>query len=203
MKRIAILLGAILVAACLASFSLGTKKITVVIDAAHGGKDFGATYETVTEKELVAAISAKVKALNDDADIELHFTRLSDEFVDLSERAKIINTIKPDLVLSLHVDANKNAWASGMGIIVAKEHADKAKSRAYADQLSGLFAKNHGIKVKDVSEGPFFILKNSAAPALIVELGYLSNENDRQRLTDEKQQDAMAQTLLEFISELK
>ncbi|HRN98755.1 MAG TPA: N-acetylmuramoyl-L-alanine amidase, partial [Flavobacterium sp.] len=77
------------------------KQIHVVIDAGHGGIDRGALHEEVAEKDIVDAITTKIKLQNKDADVVLHFTRIGDEFVALSDRTAKINEIKPDLVLSL------------------------------------------------------------------------------------------------------
>lgn len=56
---------------------------------------------------------------------------------------------------------------------------------------------------KGVNDANFTILKNTEFPAITVELGYLSNENDRKFLTDNNQQEKIAEIILEIISKLK
>ena len=97
-----------------------SKQINVVIDAGHGGYDFGAISNTVNEKQIVEQIAKKIKALNKNENVVIHFTRNSDELVTLQERTQIINTIKPDLVLSLHVNSNKNTRKIGSGIFCSQ-----------------------------------------------------------------------------------
>ena len=86
--------------------NLGEKEFNVVIDAAHGGKDYGAVYDEYIEKDIAAVIAGKIKTLNNEnKDIKIHFTRTGDEFMSLNERVEAINKLKPDLVLSLHLNA--------------------------------------------------------------------------------------------------
>ena len=195
-----LLLGGIL---SLAFVKKDDKQIHVVIDAGHGGIDRGALHEEVAEKDIVDAITTKIKLQNKDADVVLHFTRIGDEFVALSDRTAKINEIKPDLVLSLHVSSNALSAASGFEVFVAKEGEHKTKSLAMAKKLSEKFKRNQGFKLRGVKEAPFYILKNSQAPAIVVELGFLSNPDDRKVLTDDAQQAAIASTILEFAGELK
>ena len=177
-------------------------KITVVIDAGHGGKDFGATSNTVTEKQIVEQITHKIYALNKNKNVVIHLTRNSDAFVSLEERTTAINEIKPDLVLSLHINSNKNKLKSGIEMYVANESKSAETSLVIAGKLFEKFL-NADLKVSEIKRAPFLILKKSEAPAVMVDLGYLSNENDKKYLTDEKEQNKIAKTILAFISELK
>lgn len=179
------------------------KKIHVVIDAGHGGSDSGASFENLTEKEIVAQITAKIKALNKNQNVEIVLTRASDIPVTLQERTQVINSIKPDLVISLHVSASRNSEKSGVGLYIAKENASKDKAFRLAKKMSDRIKKNHHFAVSEIQEAPFYVLRNSDAPAIILELGYLSNESDRHYLTDEKQQNRIARTILECVNDLK
>jgi N-acetylmuramoyl-L-alanine amidase len=178
------------------------KQINVVIDAGHGGEDTGTTSDFATEKQIVEQITHKIYALNKNKNIVIHLTRSADRFVSLEERATAINAIKPDLVLSLHVNSSKNKLLSGMELYVAKESNTAEASLSIAGKLFDKFL-NADLKVSEIKRAPFFILKKSEVPAVIIELGYLSNENDKKHLTDDKEQNRMAETILAFISELK
>lgn len=178
------------------------KQINVVIDASHGGHDSGAKADAFTEKQIVQQITHKIYALNKNKNVVIHLTRSSDTFVSLEERTKTINALKPDLVLSLHVNFNKNKLKSGMEMFVAKETPSAAASHKIATQLCNKFS-NSNLKTSEIKTAPFYILKKSEVPAVLVELGYLSNENDKKYLTDEKEQDRIAETIIDFISELK
>ncbi len=177
-----------------------TRQINVVIDAGHGGKDFGSTYDGLTEKDIVNQITSKIKAQNDNANVVIHLTRSNDEMVPLADRAAFGNKIKADLVLSLHVNASENSETSGIEMYVAKEN--NAKSNELAAKLGRKLAKNHDFKVGKAQEANLMILKKSEAPAVVLELGYLTNDRDRKYLTNESQQNRIAATILEFINEI-
>ena len=177
--------------------------ITVVIDAGHGGHDFGGKHDDLLEKDMVNAISKKIKTLNSDKNIKLLFTRDDDKFVELAERTNYINSVKPDLVLSLHVNNNKNITTSGFEIFVSDKSVAYEKSNELAQKLVLDFEKNIPLKNRGVKTAPFWILKNSEVPALVLEMGFISNKTDREYITDEDGQNQIAQTILNFVSDLK
>ena len=82
------------------------KNKTIVIDAGHGGVDFGASKEGLSEKALTEIISNKIQNRNENEDVKIHFTRTNDSFLDLSERVRIVNYYQPDLAISLHFNLN-------------------------------------------------------------------------------------------------
>ncbi len=198
----------ILIASVIMSFAFvkpnrsNTKQINVVIDAGHGGYDFGATVDQISEKQIVENIIAKIKSFNKNKNIIIHFTRSEDKFIPLKDRTDFINTIKPDLVLSLHVSASSNSEKSGLEFYVSKDSKSYEKSNVIAQQLNDKLSKNNGSKINEIKNAPFYILKNSEVPAVLLELGYLTNKNDFQYLTDEKKQNQIAKNIIACISEL-
>jgi N-acetylmuramoyl-L-alanine amidase len=101
---------------CLFSIAIHaqTKKFKVVLDAGHGGKDYGATYHGNIEKKISLNTVLKVGAiLSKEANIEVVYTRKTDVFVELNERASIANKSKGHLFVSMHCNANDNQAASG------------------------------------------------------------------------------------------
>lgn len=179
------------------------KPITVVIDAAHGGSDFGATSNGTYEKVIVSQIAEKVKSLNADKNITILFTRTSDEFLPLDKRTGYINSVKPDFVLSLHVNASPNHEKSGVEFFVSNESKSSEKSNELVEKLNLELAKNKTLKVSDAKKAPYHILKKSDVPAVLVELGYLTNADDKKYLTDDTEQNEIAKNIVSFLSELK
>ena len=189
--------------ATLSFISSEKETITVVIDAGHGGHDFGGKHDDLLEKDLANSISKKIEALNSDKNIKLLFTRDDDKFVELAERTNYINNVKPDLVLSLHVNNNKNVTTNGFEIFVSDKSVTYEKSNELAQKLVLDFEKNIPLKNRGVKTAPFWILKNSEVPALTLEMGFLSNTTDREYITSEEGQNQIAQTILNFVSNLK
>lgn len=178
------------------------KKFVVLIDVAHGGKDTGGQFENYTEKDIALQIANKLKVLNKDKDIKLHFTRDNDVFLNLTDRVDIINEIKPDLVLSLHLNYSTNNFRKGMEFFVSDKSPAYEEANGFAEKIAAHFHQN-GYTVNPVKTASFTILKNSESPAIVCELGFLSNEKDREYLIDETRQDDLANTLFDFIKKIK
>lgn len=111
----------------------------VVLDAGHGGKDFGAVKNNFTEKKIVLDVTLKVgKLLESAKNIDVIYTRKTDEFIELRERSNIANKAKGDIFVSIHANSVKNAPdAYGtetflMGISKNKSNLEVAKNENYA-----------------------------------------------------------------------
>lgn len=179
------------------------KQFTVLIDVAHGGKDNGAVYENYLEKNISLQIASKLKEVNKDKDITIHLVRDEDKFVTLEERVTAINTLKPDLVLSLHLNMTNNAEKNGMEFYISDKSSAYKKSEEYANKLADHFNENKFVIGGGVRTAGMYILKNSESPAILCELGFLSNEKEREYLTNEKNHEEIATILLDFIKEIK
>lgn len=95
-------------------FGQSNEKFKVVLDAGHGGKDFGANYYGFIEKNIALNVALKVgKILEKNPDVQVIFTRKTDVFVELMERAKIANRANANLFLSIHCNAAPKGEAQG------------------------------------------------------------------------------------------
>lgn len=96
------------------AFAQTNTKFKVTLDAGHGDHDFGAVYHGYVEKNIALGVILKVgKILEQDPSIQVNYTRKSDVFVDLVERANIANRANANLFVSIHCNANKNQEAYG------------------------------------------------------------------------------------------
>jgi N-acetylmuramoyl-L-alanine amidase len=105
----------------------------VALDAGHGAHDFGANYSGRVEKNINLAIVLKVgKLLEQNPKIDVIYTRKTDVFIDLIERANIANRADATIFVSIHCNANKNTAASGtetyvMGMSKVASNLEAAK----------------------------------------------------------------------------
>lgn len=110
-----------------------TNYFVVTLDAGHGGHDFGAVYSGRIEKNVALAVALKVgKILEENPKIEVIFTRKTDVFIDLIERANIANRADANIFVSIHCNANKNTVADGtesyvMGMSKVSSNLEAAK----------------------------------------------------------------------------
>ena len=110
-KRSTLIVAAILVFISNTAFS---QKFKVTLDAGHGGHDYGAVYHGHIEKNIALAVVLKVgRILERNSGIEVNYTRRSDVFIDLIERANIANRADANIFVSIHCNANKNTAADG------------------------------------------------------------------------------------------
>lgn len=88
---------------------------TVVIDAGHGGKDSGAVGKRAKEKDIALKIALKLGKLIEDnvSDVKVIYTRKTDVFVELYERANIANKAEADLFISIHVNSSTKPTPTG------------------------------------------------------------------------------------------
>jgi N-acetylmuramoyl-L-alanine amidase len=104
----------------------------VALDAGHGGKDFGATYDGHVEKNITLAIVLKIgKILEETPKIDVIYTRKTDIFTDLVEKANIANRADANIFVSIHCNANRNKAADGtetyvMGMTKVKSNLEAA-----------------------------------------------------------------------------
>lgn len=185
----------------LVAFKPLNEKKVIVIDAGHGGKDFGATAGEVMEKEIVEKIAYKIKALNKDENIEIVLLREDDSFIDLKARVEKINSLKPNLVISLHVNNTKNETPNGVEAFVCKDNVFLEESKKHAEGLVNEVSNDNLVK-RGVKEASLFILKSSNCPAVTLEVGFVSNVKNREYLISEKGQNEIASNVVKYINKL-
>jgi N-acetylmuramoyl-L-alanine amidase len=194
MNKIAKLAGLLLLCTCFA-FIVPKGKKTIVIDAGHGGDDFGASHNDITEKELVQNIASKIKSLNGGNNLEIVLLRENDSFVSLNDRVEKINSLQPDLLISLHINYSTNQRDHGIGAFVSKHNSNYESSTLQAESMLTALSGDKLAK-RDVKDANLFVLKNTTCPGLLLELGYLTNTNDRNYLSSENGQAEIAQKIL-------
>ena len=107
--------------------ALGLKIKTIVIDPGHGGKDPGAVYNKLKEKDIVLEIAQYLNEyLKQDTSLKIYMTRNTDVFIPLEERTAIANKLKADIFVSVHANAAKNLEASGIETFVFNVTNDRA-----------------------------------------------------------------------------
>ncbi len=99
---------------CGATFAQGGQKFRVILDAGHGGKDFGAVYNGFVEKNITLNVVLKAgKILEGDNSIEVTYTRKADVFTELAERPGLANRVNGDIFVSVHCNAESTKAVFG------------------------------------------------------------------------------------------
>ena len=170
----------------------------VVIDAGHGGDDPGATSCTgYYEKTVNLSVARKVALLLRQRGLKVIMTREGDEFIEREQRAAIANRNNAQLFVSIHCDSMENSSKRGFTIYVARS-ASRA-SRQAADAIAQAMAKT-GIDKQGVREADYKVLIYTQGPAVLVELGYLSNYQEATLLRDSNFQNRLAEAIANGIA---
>lgn len=180
--------------------------ITVVIDAGHGGKDFGATANGKVEKEFTLSIVKKIKELNSNDKIKIVLSRDNDN-ANLSpqDRVKFVKENKADCFISLHLDMKSadNPVSSGLSVYVAKdEYANVEKSRLLASAVINQFSDKYALPVAPnpvQRKVGIWVLQANECPSVLIEAGFLDNKKDVAFLTSEEGQKSIAMNILAAI----
>ena len=141
----------ILLCAFTPEFYAQSSKFKVVLDAGHGGNDFGATYHGMAEKTIALSITLKVgKKLEKNSNVEVIYTRDSDVFIELNKRAEIANNNKASIFVSIHCNANKNTSAEGYETYVMGMHRNASNLEvAKAENDVVTMEKDYKLKYND------------------------------------------------------
>lgn len=185
---------------------------TVILDVGHGGIDGGASYGDVLEKDINLAVAKKLYAQLSKQGITVVMNRTSDYALseenrwstgrsrhgkDLSHRRQLTEEINSGLLISLHVNASRNTSSHGPVVL----HQNTGESVMLAHFIQNELNKQHKTAFLPREGKPFYLLKRVKIPAVIVEMGFISNSNDRQMLTDPKSQEKIAEAIASGIGQ--
>ena len=169
----------------------------VYLDAGHGGYDPGASYFGISEKSLTLAIQSRVKAKLEAEGYQVVTTRTSDTYVDLTDRSRAANASESDIFVSIHINASGSSAAQGIETyyyqpyaeypsrINAAYHANPTRlsmSDTLANAIQSSLINATGAQNQGVKRQTFAVLRETTAPAVLLELGFLSNPQEAARL---------------------
>lgn len=219
---------------------------TVVIDPGHGGKDPGCVRNGIYEKDIVLSVGLKLGKMIQDSlpGINVIYTRSTDRFVELQERADVANKNKADLFLSIHVNANKSSSPHGsetfcMGLNMSEDNLEVCQmensvitleddysskyegfdpqspesyiifsllqnshleqSLKFAENIQKMSCNGPVSRSRGVLQAGFVVLWRCTSPAVLTELGFLTNDGDYSILSNKKYHNALARNLFRAI----
>ncbi|NGX61255.1 MAG: N-acetylmuramoyl-L-alanine amidase AmiC [Chlamydiae bacterium] len=163
----------------------------IVVDAGHGGKDPGCTSkkDRYEEKELTLSTAHILKNALEQLGYTVVLTRHHDTYLPLDTRAEIANAIGADLFVSIHYNYSPNQEARGAEVYSYKEGKTPPSKRiASSKQLAQHVIKGIEEQTKAPSRGlkeaNFCVIRETKMPAILVEGGFLSNPQEREKLRD-------------------
>lgn len=187
----------------------------ILIDPAHGGTDPGVSLSgKAIEKDITLAVALSLKKYLEEGNrkITVQLTRSSDKAVSLADRRHMVKANKADLMVSLHVNAGFGPEASGYEISFPGlkhlpsggdedivKNMEKTKYINNSIRLAQLIQKNLELifprKGRGIREVPVPILTGVTVPSVCVEIGFLTNKDDKNRLLDKDVQKDIARSI--------
>lgn len=151
----------------------------ICIDPGHGGSDPGACAGGEREKDIALKVAKLIGGKL--AGYNIVYTRNGDTYPTLSERAALANTAKADLFVSVHCNSATNMQANGVEVYTHTSQSDGAVAAASAIYKRLLAAS--GMAGRGIKAANYAVLRETKMPAVLVELGFISNDADRAKLT--------------------
>ncbi len=188
-------------------------RITVIIDAGHGGRDGGASTEDgVLEKDLNLSVAKKLQALLSLADINVVMTRETDvmyadessphkKLDDLNVRLDMADDYEKCIFVSIHMNKFPVEKYSGLQVYYSKNNAD---SRVLADVIqnkTSSLLQSGNARITKAADSSIYILHHIKVPAVLVECGFLSNKAEAALLQTEEYQEKLAAIIAASVTE--
>lgn len=198
-------------------FEKGKYNNIIFLDPGHGGKDPGASYYNITEKELNMQVYQKLRKELEGLGYTVLSSRDSDVFVDfVTERSRMVNKTDSDIFISIHFNASGSPASNRSGIQTYSyeeaagypskinpywhNHPDRISesNRLAADIHSSLLAET-GAKDAGLLQSSFAVLRETDKPAVLLELGYIDNFNENQQVRSDAYQNRLVAGIVKGI----
>lgn len=173
--------------------SVKAADVRIFIDPGHGGSDAGASANGLQEKDLTLDIALKTRDILNE-NYEGHTVKLSrttDVTRSLTERTNMANNWGANFFASIHINSNQ---ATGFeSYTFDGNYADKERTNAIRNSIHNEIVRQTGFNDRGKKEENFHVLRESSAPAILTENGFIDHPNDADNLKDEAFLDKIAQ----------
>ena len=175
----------------------------VILDPGHGGKDAGAIgLRGIEEKDIILSISQQVGKILEQKGVQVVLTRNSDFFVSLQGRTDMANAAKADLFVSIHANSIGPNRTEINGLEVYYFNDPGLANTIYQSIIGNVNVRQRGVR-----QARFYVLRNSKMPSTLVEVGYVTGDEDSLKITNPTYQaqmaNAIARGILEYLQKIR
>lgn len=187
--------------------SVHAQKAVWVIDAGHGGHDWGCGKKPIMEKMITLAVAKEVgrRLSQKMPDIKVLYTREGDTYPTLAARAEMANRRGAELFISIHVNEAPSAAARGTETFIATSAATTGANAHKSEMLALLMQKHYLSQGRGVSRGvkrrELFVIEQTRMPSVLTEVGFLSNSADSAAMCSTEGQGVLAQAIVDALVE--
>ena len=178
-------------------FKRGATKNKVVLDAGHGGSDYGAIREGINEKDITLEITQRVDAILRSKGYKTALVRSDDTYVSLEDRVDFSEKEEPEIFVSIHVNSAVSNDPNGI-----ETHWYHDYSKGLAEVIHKHMTKQlPSSKDRGLFKSKFYVINHTTVPAVLCEVGFLSNDTERKELTTDSRKQKTAKAIAEGIIE--
>lgn len=171
-------------------------KHKVVIDAGHGGSDCGAMRNGAQEKHITLDVAKRVEKLLKQQGYDVLMTRTGDVFVSLADRVEYSEEYEPDIFVSIHVNSSTSDTSKGVETHYYHQESLPLAQVVHASLASAIpESPNRGL-----FKSKFYVINHTTAPAILMEIGFISNMEERGQLLSETRKQNTAKAIVEGIN---
>ena len=173
----------------------------VVIDPGHGGADSGAIGGGVYEKDLNLDVAKMVQQKLAKKDIYVYMTRTKDETLSLEDRVNYSNEINPNIFVSIHTNSTVKEDSYGIETHYFKDDSYKLAQKVHENFASSKNLKKWETIDRGVIKSRFYVINHTEAPSILIEMGFISNLEERSKLLKKGRREDIADSIVEGILE--
>lgn len=166
----------------------------IVLDPGHGGSDTGALRAGINEKDLTLDIAKKVAAILTNKGARVEMTRWNDATVSLQERVEFSNTKNTAIYVSIHINSSVRPEVHGIETHYYTDPGFEVAKVLHKSIMSKVSGTDRGL-----FKSRFYVINHTEAPSVLLELGFISNDNERNALLTEDRQQKSAEAIAEGI----
>lgn len=176
------------------------KKIKVLIDPGHGGNDVGAKGQKGSfEKNISLGIAKKVAGyLSQYKDLEIILSRTEDTYVSLDERTKIANEQGVNIVVSIHLNS-QTSGGDACGTETYYQKNDNYDSEKLAKSIQETICLYLDTRNRGIYESNLEVLRETPMTSVLIEVGFISNKKEEEKLNTQSYQSKMAEGIAQGI----
>lgn len=167
----------------------------VVIDAGHGGSDYGAIRNSINEKDITLDVAKHLKTLLVKQGYNVVMTRETDKYLSLQERCDITEASHPDIFVSIHVNSSVKPEITGV-----ETHYYHQESLSLAQTVHAAIASNIKSNNRGLFKSKFYVINHTTVPAILCEIGFISNDEERTQLNGDKRKQDTAKAIMEGVN---
>ena len=183
-------------------------KKVIVMDAGHGGHDPGAQHQGYNESDLNLKIVLNCRELFKDTDIKVYYTRIDDTFLSLYDRAAFAELVGADMFIAVHHNSSWYDTVSGTSVYWGDKDTSTSLNGLTSEKLAWRMLENltAALDTKVFGEGAinknFVVVRDSKAPAVLLEIGFMSNSDELSRLVKDKFSKKVARTIVDTVLDI-